>query len=365
MAQTTKPTAKKDPKKAEPKGKKPDAKPDPKAAAKAKPDPKPEAKAKKAGPKAKKPEPKRADAAKAEGREADGDPRRKGKKKAPLTDAQRAKLPFPDDVHDEEELEGPDSTDDDDDDLDDPPKGGKQLVDQGRDKGFLTYDEVNETLPDVVSPDQIDDVMSMFGEHDIPVVDAAKVGAAAEPKPTIATPDPEPEEKEEEEEEQKEEDSGVVKSNDPVRMYLRKMGSVSLLTREGEVEIAKRIEEGEKEVLRAVLHAPVAIAEIVELGDKLQKGKIRVRDVVKDAPETPQTEEAEAEVEVPEGEATVGEDGQPLPPRKSGAETAKTEQVIRTIDKIKRLDRECARLDEQHEKRKVAEPKKKELKQEK
>jgi RNA polymerase primary sigma factor len=85
--------------------------------------------------------------------------------------------------------------------------------------------------------------------------------------------------------EEEEEDDGYSKTNDPVRMYLRKMGSVSLLTREGEVEIAKRIEDGERRVLQVVLDSSVAIEEILELGDKLRKQKIRVKEVVKDADE--------------------------------------------------------------------------------
>src|SRR5690606_35597829 len=106
-------------------------------------------------------------------------------------------------------------------------------------------------------------------------------GLIREAKPTLVDAEPEKEKEKEEEDE----DAAFIRGGDPVRMYLRKMGSVALLTREGEVEIAKRIEESEREVLRAVLGAPMAIAAIVELGEKLKKGKIRVRDVVKDAPE--------------------------------------------------------------------------------
>ncbi len=158
----------------------------------------------------------------------------------------------------------------------------KALMERGREKGFLTYEEVNDALPsDIVSSDQIDDVMSMFGEHDIEVVDDAK-------KMKLPDKPPEPEAKvaaTEEEKEEEEEDAGYGKSNDPVRMYLRKMGSVSLLTREGEVEIAKRIEEGEKAVLTAVLGSSLAIKEILDLGERLRKGKIRVREIIKDAGE--------------------------------------------------------------------------------
>src|SRR5438552_9223683 len=180
----------------------------------------------------------------------------------------------------------------------------KDLIEAGRQKGFLTYDEVNDALPaDVVSSDQIDDVMSMFGDNDIEIVDAQKAAQATEVKPTVAaTDEAEGEKAKEEEEEEKEEEEPGGKSNDPVRLYLRKMGSVSLLTREGEVEIAKRIEEGEKEVLRSLLACKVAVAEIIEIGARLKAGKLRIREVVKDAPEEPADSEGEAEVEVAEGD---------------------------------------------------------------
>src|SRR5690606_31310873 len=81
-------------------------------------------------------------------------------------------------------------------------------------------------------------------------------------------------------------DSYSSKSNDPVRMYLRKMGSVSLLTREGEVEIAKRIEEGENRVFQCILRSRVGVSEILAIGDGLKKGKLRIKDVIKDYDKT-------------------------------------------------------------------------------
>jgi RNA polymerase primary sigma factor len=121
--------------------------------------------------------------------------------------------------------------------------GLEKLVEQGKSKGFLTYDEVSDALPGDVSSDQIDDVVGALGDEDIEIVDGAtqvKIAPkriaeeeAGEKKIVIGA------EREEEDYDQ------YSKSNDPVRMYLRRMGSVPLLTREGEVEIAKRIEEGE------------------------------------------------------------------------------------------------------------------------
>src|SRR6266581_157806 len=134
----------------------------------------------------------------------------------------------------------------------------KQLIELGKEKCFLTYDEVNDILPpDIVSSEQIDDVMSMFGEMDIEIVDSAqkvKLPKAIEE---------EGEEGEGEGEEVEFEPGTLGRTSDPVRMYLREMGSVSLLTREGEVEIAKRIEVGERDVASVILNTPITVKEVV------------------------------------------------------------------------------------------------------
>ena len=131
----------------------------------------------------------------------------------------------------------------------------KKLIDLGKEKGYLTYDDVNDMLPaEVVSPDQIDDVMSIFGEMDIEVVDANQrvtLGGAG---------DELVEDEEEEKEADGDVDSDVVgKTGDPVRMYLREMGTVSLLSREGEVEIAKKIEDGENRSHRRSAFQPAGL----------------------------------------------------------------------------------------------------------
>jgi len=243
----------------------------------------------------------------------------------------------------------------------------KALMERGREKGFLTYDEVNDALPSDIGSDQIDDVMSMFGEHDIEVVDGAEKKMKLPDKP------PEPEAKAEAEEEKEEEDdAGYGKSNDPVRMYLRKMGSVSLLTREGEVEIAKRIEEGEKEVLAAVLASEIAIREINELGERLRKGKIRVREIVKDAgdeqPAEREEEEVEEEVVVEaagEGEPAAAEGAEPEGPKIPKEEEKKVEHVLKHIDRIKKLDRDREKVEETLQAKRISQVKRRELAAEK
>jgi len=130
---------------------------------------------------------------------------------------------------------------------------------------------------DVVSPDQIDDVMSLFGEMDIEVIDSNQRVSLAGQAEELA------DEEEEEKEIEVEVDGDMSgKTGDPVRMYLREMGTVSLLSREGEVEIAKKIEQGEKQVIEEVLSSPLALNYVLDLGKKLSEHEIRVREIIKD-----------------------------------------------------------------------------------
>ena len=150
----------------------------------------------------------------------------------------------------------------------------RKLIDMGKEKGFLTYEEVNNALPPgVLSSDQIDDMMMLFGELGIQVVD--KPAQYKAPKKAKNDAHLRAESK-------KKADGGddFVKGNDPVRMYLRKMGQVPLLTREGEVEIAKRIEEGEKTILTVVLSTNVGVREMILLGERVRKGKVKLTDVL-------------------------------------------------------------------------------------
>jgi RNA polymerase primary sigma factor len=158
----------------------------------------------------------------------------------------------------------------------------KALIHMGKKKGFLTYDEVNTLLPpDIISSDQIDDLMMMFGEMDIEVVDAAHKVKVSKQREEVEPLPPE--------EELELEAEGLGKSIDPVYMYLREMGSVYLLTREGEVEIAKRIETGEKEVINAVLDSPLTIKEIIQLGERLRSKKVKPKEL---APELEDEDES-------------------------------------------------------------------------
>ncbi len=156
-------------------------------------------------------------------------------------------------------------------------KGLEKILAKGKEKGSISFDELNDGLgPEVNSVEEIENVIALLAESDIEVIDDG----------SRSMPDMLGRESEETFEEETEEDetefSEFSKGNDPVRLYLSRMGSVNLLTREGEVDIAKRIEQGENEVLDAVLGTTICLSEILELGDRLKKGKIRVKEIVKE-----------------------------------------------------------------------------------
>jgi len=153
----------------------------------------------------------------------------------------------------------------------------KKLISLGEEKGFLTYDDVNEMLPsDIVSSDQIDEIIMLFGEKNIDIIDTDK-GEKIILKKTV---DEAAEVKEEEEDELLALLPGTARTGDPVKMYLREMGLVSLLNRDEEVEIAKKIEEGESEITDAVFSVLTSVKDIVGMGRELKLGELRVKSIV-------------------------------------------------------------------------------------
>ncbi len=152
------------------------------------------------------------------------------------------------------------------------PEEIQQLIDMGKEKGFLTYDEVNDMLPaSMVSSEQLDEVMSMFGEMDIEIVESESKASNAKDNDS------------EEDEREVELEAGTLgRTSDPVRMYLREMGQVALLTREGEVEIAKRIEEGEAQVTKVVMRTPIAAEWVMQLLAKLEREQTKVSDITRE-----------------------------------------------------------------------------------
>ena len=156
------------------------------------------------------------------------------------------------------------------------PKAIKTLLSKGKKQGYLTYDEINEALPeDLLSPEQIDETLMLFYANNIEVVDkkhqkkVVKLKKAKEKKAvTKSSAGP---------------DFGTV--TDPVKMYLREMGLVTLLSREGEVVIAKKIEAGEQEILRALLESTTGVEAILDLGENIEEGALRPKYVLRDIDE--------------------------------------------------------------------------------
>jgi RNA polymerase primary sigma factor len=160
----------------------------------------------------------------------------------------------------------------------------KKLINLGKEKGFLTYDDLNSTLPaDVVSSDQFSTIMTMFGEMDIEIVESAETERAPKAVADGEEAIEENDEGEAPEENEKEIDltpGALSRTDDPVRLYLKEMGSVALLSREGEIEIAKRIEEGKKDIATVVYGLPMTLEFVLTLRDQLKNGKIDVREIV-------------------------------------------------------------------------------------
>src|SRR5205807_7430268 len=150
-----------------------------------------------------------------------------------------------------------------------------RLLQLGGDKKFLSYDDLNRELPEnVVSPDDIEDVLQKLDASNIHVADSDE--RLIEQAAAIATDD-------EDGDEELELDlsaGALEKTNDPVRLYLREMGIVPLLTREGEVSIAKRIERGQIKTQKAISRSPIAVRELCKVGDELEAGRLQIRDFV-------------------------------------------------------------------------------------
>ena len=167
----------------------------------------------------------------------------------------------------------------------------KTLIAKGKLNGFLTFEEVNKALPsEVNTPEQIEEIIGIFDQLDIAIVDSEKDGKklgltpqeSDEEAPGVAQLDLT---------EDEESADYSSRSTDPVRMYLREMGAVPLLDREGEVHIAKKIENGELDVLYALVEVPVAIEELVNVGEDLKLNKVKLKDVVKTIEEDDPTED--------------------------------------------------------------------------
>ncbi len=186
----------------------------------------------------------------------------------------------------------------------------RDLIQRGQSKGFLTNDEVNKVLPPGYLPEQLDEVLTTLKQIGIRVIDreeAAEVRRNSRSK-------------------RDEEDASYGRTNDPVRVYLRKMGSVSLLTREGEVEIAKRIEAGHLEMRDAVLESPIAVNVVLHLVNRLERGTLRLKELVAEPP------------------VITDENGEVIEPEEP--EEDPMERTQRLTAEIRRVDRDRRKVEE-------------------
>jgi RNA polymerase primary sigma factor len=189
----------------------------------------------------------------------------------------------------------------------------KKLVARGKERGYVTYDELNAALPsETVSSETIEDTMAMLSDLGINVVEneESEDGEAAAPKPVVAA---EKEEEEEEESGGNVDEATLGRTDDPVRMYLREMGSVELLSREGEIAIAKRIEAGRDMMIGGLCESPLTFKAIVAWHDAVKEGRMLLRDVIDleatagaNTPEGAAQEQEEEFEEGEEGEGGIG-----------------------------------------------------------
>jgi RNA polymerase primary sigma factor len=205
-----------------------------------------------------------------------------------------------------------------------------RLIELGKDKGYLTLDDLNEALEgENLSEDQIEDVMAMFGEQDIELVDGP-ADKFDDPSDVSDSPAPVAEEIDA---------ASLGKSSDPVRMYLREMGNVSLLTREGEVEIAKKIEAGLEAVKTSTLQQPLTLQFVIELMEKVKNDEIRFRDLFAEEEVDPEAEGEEKEEEEP-----TEEEAEAQRAATSEEEEAKKKEFLKKAPAYKKLSKDLVDL---------------------
>src|SRR5437660_5051723 len=219
----------------------------------------------------------------------------------------------------------------------------KQLIVLGKEKGFLLYDEIYEVLPEEITslPEELDEIIICFNDLGIDVFEDAEKQIATSPK-AMVTIDGTIEEKEPDQREEVQADivavaSGIVdKTNDPVRMYLREMGTVKLLDRQGEVDIAKRIEKGERRVYKALSQNRIILEEILKIYESAKKDTRVIKEMI--------------DLAMPEDDGSIFEAGDAvLPP----SAVNKINDIMVIFEKVARTDKRI-----KDAKAKLAEPKK-------
>jgi len=250
----------------------------------------------------------------------------------------------------------------------------KELITKGKKQGYLTYEEVNDALPDdLVSSDQLDDVVGMFGDMDIEIIDSDRRIQVKDLKNKVEDEDEDDGEDEEVDAGSKSVAGGKAaagsltgRTDDPVRLYLKEMGQINLLTREGEVEIAKRIEQGELEVLETVSCNPICIRELITLGEKLESGDAKFRETLYDTEEILEDNDVEDSEGDEDGEGN-GESEDKISSEEMAEANRESllereaENLKEALKVIKRIERRMARIEQLQKEGEKASRKKAEL----
>ena len=185
----------------------------------------------------------------------------------------------------------------------------KALIKLGKERGYLTYAEINDHLPDdVVDAESIEAIISTFSEMSIQVFDEAPAAEDLLMSDTAAVAADDEEVEAQAEQALSTVDSEFGRTTDPVRMYMREMGTVELLTREGEIEIAKRIEEGLKHMIQAISACPTTITDILDMAAKVENDEMRIDELVDGLIDPNATEEVAAAPEMPEADEEEADD---------------------------------------------------------
>jgi RNA polymerase primary sigma factor len=222
--------------------------------------------------------------------------------------------------------------------------GVKKLVAKGKERGYITYDELNAAMPpEEVSSEQIEDTMAMLSEMGINLVDSEEAEETTEEVAEKPAAEAEPAEQQEE----------LGRTDDPVRMYLREMGSVELLSREGEIAIAKRIEEGQLKVIGAICESPLTIRALIAWRDALVDGKVLLRDII-DLEATYGGAPGAANTNVAIPSATPAAEPEPAAEGEEGEEAANVSlsameeslkpETLKTFSKIAKIYGEMAKI---------------------
>ena len=233
----------------------------------------------------------------------------------------------------------------------------KELITKGKKQGYLTYDEVNDALPDdLMSTEHLDDVVGMFGEMDIEIIDSDRRIQIKEVKSKVGEEDEDNGDDDEAEADAKAVPAGKAgagtltgRTDDPVRLYLKEMGQINLLTREGEVEIAKRIEQGEMEVLETVSCNPICIRDLISLGKKLESGDVKLRESLYDTEEAVEEEDGDESENDAEGNGEIQDEATREALAEANRESLlerEAENLKEALKVIKRIERRVERIEQ-------------------